>query len=63
MGDEENHVSTKAPRDKISKKESWTEREGEKEAEGERERESSQRKNSNGEKLRLPTHKGKDMFI
>ena len=35
----------------------------EEQKEGERERESSQRKNSNGEKLRLPTHKGKDMFI
>ena len=58
-------MSTKAPRDKIRKKESWREREGEKdvEGEGERERESSRRKNTNGEKLRLPTHKGKDMFI
>ena len=30
---------------------------------GERERESNRRKNSNGEKLKLPTYKGKDMFI
>ena len=43
MGDEENHVSTKAPRDKISKKDSWREREGEKEVEGERERERAAR--------------------
>ena len=65
MGDEENRMPKNARREKNSKKESERERERKKkEKQKERERAARERTAIQyGETLRLPTHKGKDMFI